>query len=133
MTIADEAIKLVGTRFVHQGSDPQIGLDCRGLVVAAGRLAGVVLPVGPAYGQQPSDELFMEWLPRFADRVSADGAARDNILLFCMAGKGPTHAGISIGGGSMVQCNRAHGVHVDTLGRAWLRLLHSVWRFKETC
>lgn len=52
-TIAEEARALIGTRFRHQGRDPEVGLDCVGLVLAAHAAAGIEIEAPADYPRHP--------------------------------------------------------------------------------
>ena len=90
------ALALVGTRFRFHGCDPQTGLDCVGLVVAAHRAAGVeplALPQG--YRVRDMDADAVAAMLDAAGLVRVDDAAVGDVLL-CAVGHRQMH--LVIGG-----------------------------------
>lgn len=88
------ALASVGTRFRFHGHDPATGLDCVGLVAAAYRAAGCVVPALPTYRVRDMDEVAAERLlsgmgfERVADAASGD-------VLLCMVAARQPHLGIA--------------------------------------
>lgn len=64
MTLDHAARIFLDIPFRHQGRDPLIGIDCIGLIVLAGRDAGMEFPMldRTDYGRDPADGLLEEYL-----------------------------------------------------------------------
>lgn len=64
MRLDEAARAYLGVPFRHQGRDPAIGIDCIGLIVLAGRDAGMAFPAFDRtdYGTEPVDGMLQEML-----------------------------------------------------------------------
>jgi cell wall-associated NlpC family hydrolase len=84
MRLDHAARAYLGTPFRHQGRNPDIGIDCIGLIVLAGEDAGHLFPVFDRtdYGKDPVDGLLEEMLrlafgPPLSDMQPGDIVAID--------------------------------------------------------
>ncbi len=99
---------LIGTPYLHQGRDPQFGLDCLGLVEYAASLCGMLTPeqFTKNYSRHPSRERLLEKglgarLLLVATAETADerlqllDAVRDADLLLIRWGVLPAHVAVA--------------------------------------
>lgn len=66
-----EAMRLIGTPFVHQQRQPGVGMDCCGTVVVPVQSVGLPLVDLIAYRRHPNPETFIAALDAQLDRVCA--------------------------------------------------------------
>jgi cell wall-associated NlpC family hydrolase len=136
--IAAAAAGLVGTRWRHQGRLPGIGLDCGGVVVAAGRLAGLECPEEhPDYDGIPSEDRIRASLERFADRVGdALADARPGDVLQLAEGGIACHLAVLVRSSppEMVHCVAIapRGVVRVPVDDEQARKIRAVWRYRGT-
>lgn len=94
------ALSLVGTPWQRQGRVPGLGLDCGGVPVMSGRLAGLACPEPPVldYDGIPSEGRVLSGLSAFADRVgdALSAAQPGDILLMAFGGRA-SHLGVLTG------------------------------------
>lgn len=83
---------LVGTPWRHLGRSPA-GIDCIGLVLLAGRGAGITLPDPAPYAREPSSQALREGLAAQLDQVPLDALLPGDVLAFNV-GLYAAHVGI---------------------------------------
>ena len=89
---------LRGARWRHRGRKPW-AVDCIGLVVLAGREAGLTVEDERLYGREPWDDRLRAGLrARFGDPLSPGNAEPGDIGVFRYQTREPAHVGV-IGGG----------------------------------
>ncbi|MBO9574508.1 MAG: C40 family peptidase [Sphingobium sp.] len=79
--IAAEALTLVGAPFRLRGRDPDMGLDCVGLVMVAARRAGLTVSEPPAYRLHGTSRARAETLLAHNGLVPAGCEAPGDVLL----------------------------------------------------
>lgn len=120
-----------GTRWVHGQSLKGVGVDCVRFVCAIGRFAGwvpanYVVPVYEVDWALHNEVSILEAeISKFAAKIGKPFRIGD-IFLF-LYGKCASHAGICIGGESMVHSYRGQGVVESDLRHYW-KDFHSAWR-----
>lgn len=72
---------LIGTPWRHLGRD-RAGLDCIGLLLLAGAMAGHSLPDPPPYTREPQDHALRQTLGQLMDAVPVDAAEPGDVLIF---------------------------------------------------
>lgn len=107
-----EARKLKGAAWRHRGRKPW-AVDCIGLLVVAGRGAGITAPDEKGYGREPwEDRLSCGLRARFGAPV-ADWRAGDIAVIRWKKGE-PSHVGVLAdhpdGGLSIIHAHNLHGV-----------------------
>lgn len=124
MAIVAAARCLVGQPFAHRGRDAT-GRDCAGVLIAILRAIGAPV-VDCAYAPQPDGKVFLRHLER--NLVRDEQCIRVGRVVAFGA---PQHAGIIVAADPyvMVHAEKDAGVVAQELSRAWVRRLHSVWRF----
>lgn len=136
--IAAAAAGLVGTRWRHQGRLPGIGLDCGGVIVCAGRLAGLACPEGvPDYRGVPDEARIAADLARFADRVGTSLAeARPGDVLAMSAGGRVCHLAVLVAADppEMVHAlaQEPRRVVRGRVDDEAARAVRAVWRYRGT-
>lgn len=75
------ARSFLGVPWRHLGRD-RAGMDCIGLLLLAGRMAGHALPDAPAYAREPQDHALRQALAAHLDAVPVSAAAPGDVLLF---------------------------------------------------
>ena len=93
----------LGTRWVHQGRCPGVGLDCVGLAVIAAQAVPMHVKDVVAYNRIARRDSLRRAVEENCDRVFGDPELGDLILF--AEGIYPQHLGICIGGGRMVHCS----------------------------
>lgn len=135
--LVDEARKLIGIPFHHQGRNEH-GLDCMGLVLLAAQRAGGDIPTAAAlpdtrdYGRGVN--------PRILELLEDHCAARiARPMLGCLMvfryphEPLPRHLGVFAGGeldGSFIHADGFHfkRVREDRYAGIWLKRVHSFWK-----
>lgn len=93
--IVAEARSLLGVRYVHQGRS-RAGLDCAGLIVL---VRNAVLGTSDdflSYPRRPGPQMIIRTMRQYAKVISADIAARGDIVLMAYGGNA-THLGVYTG------------------------------------
>lgn len=115
--IAEAARALIGTPFRHQSRDPEVGLDCVGLVVAAHAAVGIELCGRTDYPRRPSaDEL--RGMLRSQLREVAVGlpwGPGDVLLIREGTNRYGRHVAICVGDGRMAASDGRVGVRVRSI------------------
>lgn len=133
--LADAARSLIGTPFHHQGRS-RAGVDCAGLIVLAGQLAGIALPDTIAYGPIPNPAILLDKLQETADQIRACDLVPGDLVCIKWREQEGTHVGIVTrcgADGLALFCHayQARGAVVeDRLGHLWRKRLHSCWRLR---
>lgn len=126
----DEARKLKGARWRHRGRTPW-ALDCIGLIVVAGRPAGLLAADETVYGREPwDDRLRSGCRDRWGEPVE-DPSPGDVALIRWKKGE-PSHLGIvgdhPDGGLSLIHSHNLHGVVEVSLSGRYLECVVEVYR-----
>ncbi len=111
MTLADrfaaEAEALVGIRYVHQGRNPRVGLDCAGVVRVAAQRVGLVLSDFLGYSKRPRwRDLERVLVANFGKSVARRPRRGDIVPLRWEAWPEPNHLGVVIDGQRFVTSER---------------------------
>ena len=67
------ALSYKGTKFIHQGRVPHVGLDCVGLLVCAAQEAGYNVTSPTTYKRTPRPDVILEQLAVYAEPAENDG------------------------------------------------------------
>lgn len=124
-TLVDAATSLIGVRFVDNGRNPAVGLDCVGVIVAACQLANIPIKDSTEYNYTGSHGLLVQELDKQFRRVTRK-PMRGDIVAFKTSSTG--HVGIMEDTEFMVHAriqNRV--VKREKVHRAWRRILSGVW------
>lgn len=120
----------LGTPFHHQGRQPQLGLDCIGLVVVALRAAGMTIDDRQDYGRRP-DGHALEAALRQHGAIKADGIAAGRVLLF-RYDRQPQHVALATSAATMIHSFAPVAEVVETcIGPYWQRRLVGIYAFPE--
>jgi len=123
-SVAELARTLAGIPFKHRCRNPEIGLDCAGVVIEAYRLRGFELHDFDIYGVQPNPD-DLEIMLDF-NGFGTVNDIRDGDVLQLFIEDLPQHVGVVDGDGFW------HVEHGGTVCRAriddWRYQIHKVWR-----
>jgi cell wall-associated NlpC family hydrolase len=126
--IAAAAVRLVGAPFQHQGRDPQFGLDCAGVVIAALQAVGLTIKNEEAYRMDPSAFVLMRSL--LATCVPVESPRAGDVLALRTNGSEPKHLAVVVDHSSIVHVfGRCSRVRLDSIATWWPNV-HSIWRPK---
>ncbi len=126
--VVERARALVGTRFRPQGRCVEHGLDCLGLIVAAGQLPSGLLPSGYAQRSEAFGSMLSLPLEGRAQRIDPAQSCAGDVLLV-QAGPGQHHFLILTEGG-FVHADAGLRRVVETPGEvAWPAV--AAWRILE--
>lgn len=123
---------MIGTPFVHQGRNPQHGVDCGGLVVIACARAGINLSDLGNYNAIP-DGSFIKLVEEQGDKIDLSDIRIGDFMMFKFE-KEPQHIAI------ISQLNPIHIIHTwMSVGKVvengfddyWQRRLTGCYRIKE--
>lgn len=131
MTIESDARALVGVRWVHQGRNPAVGIDCAGLGAVVLAKNGYTIEDRSDYGKDPDGTLTAEITRVLGDPIAGPMQAGDVVLMQFAPNK-PRHVGI-IGshphGLTLIHaCSRARRVVEILLDDRWLAYIVGAWR-----
>lgn len=95
----DEIVKaaesMLGLPFLHQGRNPDVGVDCVGLLVVMGSKIGYPdLVDAEAYKRTPSATVIRSVLAQNCDEIPLEEAGVGDIYLMRMGGLKPRHTAI---------------------------------------
>ena len=92
--VVASARALVGTPWKHQGRNPEIGIDCVGLVVVVCRQHGIPIEDRERYRRFANGPEIIEIADKVARRIDKDEIRPGDALVMSMQGRGyPDHAG----------------------------------------
>lgn len=126
--VAKRARALVGTRFRPQGRRREHGLDCLGLVAAAGNLPVELMPSGYRMRSEVAEDMLSLRLDDRVERIAAADAGAGDVLLV-EAGPGQHHFLILLEHG-FVHADARLGRVVETPGAVGWPVL-AAWRILE--
>lgn len=93
--IVKAAETMLGLPFLHQGRNPEVGVDCVGLLVVMGRLINYPeLVDAEAYRRTPSALVIREVLEANCDEIPLDEVGIGDIYLMRTGGIKPRHTAI---------------------------------------
>ena len=131
-----EARKYVGVPWRHQGRNPEVGLDCVGIVALYLAHRGIRVRDRKDYGRDPDGSLWAEIVRCLGEPVSrrAEDARPGDVVVMDFANGAPRHVGIV----SEFQ-GVPHLIHADNsptvrkvvevpIDRRWARRITGVWR-----
>lgn len=117
--VVGAAREMLGARFLHQGRDPQTGIDCVGfLVVLANRLGYPDVNDVEGYRRTPSAEVIRQTLRQSCDEIPVSEVRDGDIFLMRMGGIKPRHVALALtdrGGEPCIIHASASGVKVQPL------------------
>ncbi len=119
--------ELIGIPYVFRGRDPEVGLDCLGLVVEAFKCAGASFPDPIEYQEnwvEYGNDHLRENRPESWRPVEEPYEPLDVIFLRMNREKVPSHIGLHVGDGRVL--------HMPTGGKSCLIRLRGVRRFIES-
>lgn len=128
-SVAARARALVGTRFRPQGRCSEHGLDCLGLVAAAGGIPAELVPSGYAMRSEVAEDMLSLTLDRRVRRI-AGADSREGDVLLVQAGPGQHHFLVLLKDG-FVHSDARLGRVVETPGLVMWPVL-AAWRILET-
>lgn len=94
--IVAEAEKLIGVRWVHQGRDPERGLDCVGVPVTVALRLGIIAPEDAPradYGRRPDGTFLARFRATPLIEILPTQARPGDVLVF-VTQTAPCHCGI---------------------------------------
>lgn len=98
-----------GLRFLHQGRDPETGVDCVGLLVVMGRMIGYPwLQDAEGYRRTPSADTIRRTLEANCDEIPLGEARPGDIFLMRMGGIKPRHCSLLWSEGEGVRAEIIH-------------------------
>lgn len=101
--IVTEARSLLGVPFLHQGRNPQLGLDCVGLCVEIARRVDYPEIIDlEAYKRTPSASDLLELLRANLDEIDLSEVGIGDVYLMKMGGAKPRHVAIKTSEKEMV-------------------------------
>ncbi len=127
----ESAESYVGTRYMHQGRLPGVGLDCAGVVVCAARAAGVEVMDVSSYSRNPSGMQLIAAVGKHCKPVYTEPECGD-ILAFAWQDE-PQHLAVYVGGGYIVHAHVvARKVVKHVLDKTWTQRIVGAYRLKES-
>lgn len=133
--IVEEAKKLVGVPFKHQGRDTR-GIDCVGLPIYIARVLGIKAWNSVAYPPRPNMALFEKLIRETGSRKVPLKERAHGDMLRMLSYRYPVHIGIYFvepnGKEYVIHAHQPSGAVLKTpLNEKEWRKVHSVWRFPE--
>lgn len=124
----EAARKMVGTPFAHQGRQPDVGLDCVGLIFCSAWSAGLDLENVNGYGRAPDGQWVRTVLAEYCDEIAEPESG--DIVLFAIQRGHSQHCGI-VDGPHVIHAYGSKGRVVrHRLEGAWSRRVDSYWRLR---
>ena len=134
--IVEEARRLIGVRFRHQGFDPRTGIDCRGLLLCIARAIGQELtrPYRTNYPRKPDPAEFRSALEAELLEISEEEAGEgDVLLLHAPREEGATHVGVVAEGPyerMLIHATEAKAGVVEEPLRRWRGRIRGAFRYR---
>ena len=131
-----EAMRWVGTPYVHGASARGLGCDCLGLIRGVWRALGeeepeTPPPYGPDWAEAAGRETLLDACARHLE-PAAGAVTGGQILVFRMREAGPAkHLGLAADGGRFVHAYQGHGVVVSALSDPWRRRIAARFVFPQ--
>jgi cell wall-associated NlpC family hydrolase len=95
--IINAAMGMLGVRFLHQGRDPETGVDCMGFLVCIGRKIGYPQIVdNTTYRRMPKAELIRETILQNCDEIEVKDARPGDFYLIRLTGRKLRHAAVKL-------------------------------------
>lgn len=127
-----EARTYLETPFHHQGRVKGTGIDCAGVLANLVNFMGYDVRERTNYGQSGNADLFLDGLRKVMVHVDEDEQILPGDFLLFPRGPGDYHGSVATDPGRMLHAWADRGKVVEhSMGRRWMRKLHSVWRFPE--
>lgn len=136
--IVAEARKLLGVPFVHQGLDPALGIDCRGVLLSIARACDLSLTqvYRTNYSTKPDSKEFRAALQSELNEIAvADLQDGDVAFIHWPREKGPTHTAVCATGPyepMLIHALSKDGVNgkvIEETRRRWQRYIVAAFRF----
>lgn len=136
--IVREARALLGVPFAHQGLNPAIGIDCRGLLLCLARSFNIRLTqiYRTNYSTQPDSAEFRAALEAELGSIPiADLRDGDVAFIHWPREKGPTHTAVCATGPyepmliHALGDSRGNGKVIEDCKRRWERYITAAYRF----
>ena len=121
------AKELLGLPWVHQGRNPNLGLDCAGLCIEVLRTSGVIIDAPADYGRAANPEKMQYIIDTYCDKVSHPMGGDFLLIKFRHT---PRHLGIVIDKKTMIHSYENKGVIVQELNRFWTDRIVGIYRIK---
>lgn len=125
--LADLAAKYRGVRFVHQGRNPESGLDCVGYVACVIRDYGLDLEIPADYKELPSADLVAEMAGKLLKKIPEHAAEIGDI---CVVAEGANrrgrHLAIIANRGTFWVADKSAGVRRRQLARETVEAYYRV-------
>lgn len=117
----------MGTRWMHQGRLPGVGLDCAGLAICAAAAIGMEFKDVEGYSRAPTGHSLVRAIEQSADRVRGEPQLGD--ILALSTAEIPTHMAIFCGGGRIIHTWAAVQKVVEhEFNSSWQECLRGVFR-----
>lgn len=134
--IRQEAMRWVGTPYLHMGRVRGSGCDCATFIAGVFEAVGLIKLgelewYAPDWNLHRSEELYLNRLLKYADEAIGARSVGD-IVMFKM-GRTVAHGGIWLGGESFAHSwRRSGGVVIDRMdNQFWQRHYHSAYRVRD--
>ncbi len=130
--VVDAARAYLGVRWVHQGRQRSLGLDCLGLIIVVAEDLGYKPKDHLAYSREPDPQLLQALVAEQFTKVDREPVAGDMVLLhFHARRKSPYHFGIVTERGTMIHGHGPSRKVVEQPLRMYADQIHSVFEFPE--
>lgn len=123
----NRARQLLGLPWVHQGRNPELGIDCAGLVIESGLAAGVPVVAPADYGRVVHPSVLIDSLRRYCNEVDKTDLQPGDVLLMAWR-RVPQHLGVYIGNDFFIHAYEKQGVVEQQLIPFWRERIVSVYR-----
>ena len=126
--VIEIARRWIGTPFRHRGRTLGIEVDCAGIVVGTGRMAGLTKADELDYSKDPQSDRMRAVLDRHLIRVPFVDMMPADVLWFAFD-KDPQHLGIYTGR-NLIHAYARRGECVEhILDRTWAQRIRAVYRY----
>lgn len=134
---AQEVSEWLGTPFVHQGHQKQVGADCLGLVIGAyEERFGEVDFSFPDYDDPECARAHSGISPQILEQIFIQSQKQDynsgDVLVFELKPNAYWHVGVAISSNEIISATQKYGVSKTVLDEFWHRRLHSIFQLEES-
>lgn len=126
--------RYIGVKYAFLGESPEEGFDCASVVFHYLRDLGYAVPLPWrlfAAGCSPAQAMVRarRWVEVNGTRLEGVRPTVGALIAFCWPGdKEPGHLGAIVDSDRFLNIYCGATGHLETLGPAWLKLVHSYWR-----
>lgn len=125
--VANRARELVGIKWIHQGRDPSLGLDCVGLAIECAKAVDINVDAPYDYPRLEPQESLLKYVLMHCECIGDVEMEPGDLIVMAWA-NAPSHLAIYVGDDWMVHAYERYGVCYQQMIPYWKRKVDNVYR-----